>query len=46
MFKFPSPTGATYYEFLKRMDLFMEYQKSLFPSPTGATYYESLPTKP
>ena len=39
--RFPSPTGATYYEYAGfKTDGYIKRLK--FPSPTGATYYEWL----
>ena len=37
---FPSPTGVTYYEFVKA-NANHNYCINEFPSPTGVTYYES-----
>ena len=38
--EFPSPTGATYYEFVVKDYTDRVYVIKEFPSPTGATYYE------
>ena len=38
--RFPSPTGATYYEYEIDLDDYNEWLLEKFPSPTGATYYE------
>ena len=37
--RFPSPTGATYYEYEWDVIITDEVHR-VFPSPTGATYYE------